>query len=504
MEMFDLLAQRAQVTPNRPAIEDLDDGTRYNYHELNEQASRFAAAAVQRWNLSAGDRVVYLGHNRAEFFVLLFGCAKAKLILVPLNWRLATPELEVLLTDAKPKALIYGAEFKDTALTLTHSEIKGIAIGADELPEKHSDYYQTLKEVTPDLTGHPPRSADTPWYLIYTSGTTGQPKGVIQTYRMMESNYFNIGVPVGLTQDDVLLNILPMFHTAGINLYSSAVLMVGGCVLVSRVFDVNQTLQALSERATIFFGVPAIYQALLDSPLFDPDKLARVRSWACGGAALPLAIAQDYANHGIKIRTGMGMTETGPTVFLLDESQVLSKTGSVGHPQLLVEVRIVDNQEKDLPQGEAGELLVRGPGVTPGYWNKPKATSEVITSDGWFHTGDVARCDQDGFYYIVDRWKDMLISGGENIFPAEIEKVLYQHPAIEDAAVIGIPDKQWGEVGKAFYTLKAQASPPTPEELHSFCRNKLAGYKVPKYFEAREQLPRNAVGKITKQLLRNE
>lgn len=502
MEMFDLLAQRAQVSPERPALEDLDDGTRYSYRELNAQAARFSAAASRQWNLNPGDRVAYLGHSRAEFFVMLFGCAKAGLILVPLNWRLALPELQTLMADAEPSALIYGPEFKDTAAPLIEAGVSGISMDS-ETSNDDTNYHKALASVIPDLTPHAPRSADTPWYLLYTSGTTGRPKGVIQTYRMMEANYFNIGLPVGLNQEDILLNVLPLFHTGGINLYSSAVLMAGGCVLVSRTFDVEQALSVLAERATIFFGVPAIYQSFLESPTFNPASLKRIRSWGCGGAALPAHVAKQYASHDIRIRTGMGMTETGPTIFLLDEENVIKKTGSVGRPQLLVEVRVVDTQVRDVDSGEAGELLVRGPGITPGYWNRPDATADSIGEGGWFHSGDVARCDADGHYYIVDRWKDMFISGGENVFPAEVEKVLYEHPAIEDVAVVGVPDERWGEVGKACFTVAPDQQLPSSEDLTTFCRARLAGYKVPKTFEHLEQLPRNALGKITKQTLRN-
>lgn len=503
MEMFDLLAMRAQVSPERPALEDLSDGTRYSYWELNAQAARFSAAALLRWNLKAGDRVSYLGHNRAEFFVMLFGCAKAGLILVPLNWRLALPELQTLMEDAESAALIYGPEFRETAEQLVSGHTRGISLAPSQGDES-ANYHKALASVIPDLTPHTHRSADTPWYLLYTSGTTGRPKGVIQTYRMMEANYFNIGIPVGLNQNDVLLNVLPLFHTGGINLYSSAVLMAGGCVLVSRSFDCEQALSVLAERATIFFGVPAIYQALLDSPAFNAEKLQRIRSWGCGGAALPAHVAHQYAEHNILIRTGMGMTETGPTVFLLEEEQVLNKTGSVGRPQLLVEIRIVDTKGQDVSDGEAGELLVRGPGITPGYWNRPDATADAITEDGWLHSGDVVRRDADGHCYIVDRWKDMFISGGENVFPAEVEKVLYEHPAIEDVAVVGVPDERWGEVGKACFTVAPGQPTPSAEILTNFCRERLAGYKVPKTFAPLEQLPRNALGKIIKQPLRNQ
>ncbi|HAR59036.1 MAG TPA: AMP-dependent synthetase, partial [Alcanivorax sp.] len=344
---------------------------------------------------------------------------------------------------------------------------------------------------------------DTPWYLLYTSGTTGRPKGVIQTFRMMLANYLNIGLAVNLSGDDVLLNVLPLFHTAGINLYSSAVFMVGGSVLVARAFDPDQALQVLEKRATIFFGVPAVYQALLDHPGFSGERLKGVRSWGCGGAPLSLPVAQRYVDAGIRVRTGMGMTETGPTVFLLDEDKVIDKIGSVGRPQLLTEVRIVDRDGRDVPPGDAGELLIRGPNITPGYWNRPDATAEAIRADGWLHSGDVARCDEDGQYFIVDRWKDMYISGGENVYPAEVEKVLEQHPAIAEVAVVGMPDDKWGEVGKAYYGVHADRDAPDPEALRAFCRERLAGYKVPKAFERVDALPRNALGKVTKQELRD-
>ncbi len=501
MEMFDLLARRAALSPHSPAVEDLEDGTRYTYAELDERAARVAAACVQ-WSVGPGERLAYLGHNRAEFFALLFGCAKAGAILVPLNWRLAVPELLALLDDAEPKALIFGEELADKAHELIAHRPGLVPIALGEAGPGERDYQSDLAAVQPARIPHPNRSGDTPWYLLYTSGTTGQPKGVIQTFRMMLANYLSIGIAVGLRQDDVLLNVLPMFHTAGINLYSSAVLFVGGCVLVQRSFDPAKALDVLAERATVFFAVPAIYQMLLEQPGFSGQRLRRVRSWGCGGAALSEAVARRYIAEGIYIRTGCGMTETGPTIFLLDEASVPYKIGSVGKPQLAVEVRIVDREGRDVPPGEAGELLIRGPGVTPGYWRRPDATRETIEPDGWLHSGDVARCDADGDYYIVDRWKDMYISGGENVYPAEIEQVLLQHPAIAEAAVVGIADERWGETGKAYLCLRAGAAAPTEDELRDFCRQRLAAYKVPRAFEFAAELPRNALGKIQKQELR--
>lgn len=506
MEMFDLLAHRARVTPEQPALEDLDSGECYNYAQFNERAARFAAAARTHWGLKEGDRIAYLGHNRAEFFAMLFGCAKAGLILVPFNWRLAVPELTVLMEDCQPGALVFGNEFATAAATLAE-QYPGLTLIALESEEnkagsRQRDYQADLTNSQPDLAPHPDRDPNSPWYLLYTSGTTGRPKGVIQTFRMMIANYMNIGLAVNLTGNDVLLNVLPLFHTAGINLYSSAVFLVGGTVLVARAFDADQALKVLAERATLFFAVPAVYQALLEQPGLSGEMLAGVRSWGCGGAPLSLPVARRYVELGIRVRTGMGMTETSPTVFLLDEARVLDKVGSVGRPQLLTEVRIVDREGNDVAQGEAGELWIRGPNITPGYWNRPQATAEAITADGWLRSGDVARCDEDGDYYIVDRWKDMYISGGENVYPAEVEKVLEQHPAIAEVAVIGIPDERWGEVGKACYSLRAGAPAPNAAELSDYCRQQLAAYKVPREFQQMTALPRNALGKITKQELR--
>ncbi|MGP9822710.1 AMP-binding protein [Salinarimonas sp. NSM] len=504
MNQFDLLAHRARITPRRPALEDLDSGERWDYQGFNDRAARFAAAALEKWQLQPGDRVAWLGHSRAEFFVMLFGCAKAGLILVPLNWRLALPELQQLMADCTPSVLIYGEEFRaeSTALRSAGLSPLNVALNAPDAGER--DYNTDLAVVTPDLSPHPERAPDTPWYLLYTSGTTGRPKGVIQTFRMMMANYLNIGLAVGLTGEDTLLNVLPLFHTAGINLYSSAVFMTGGCVLVARGFDVEQTLAVLAERATVFFGVPAVYQAMLEHPGFNGQTLAGVRSWGCGGAALALPVARHFADAGIRVRTGMGMTETGPTVFLMDEADVLDKIGSVGRPQLLAEVRIVDAGGRYVAPGDAGELLIRGPGVTPGYWNRPDATRDAFTEDGWLRSGDVARCDTDGCYYIVDRWKDMYISGGENVYPAEVERVLLEHPDIAEVAVIGVPDERWGEVGKACIVASnpAAAERLSDDALKAFCRESLAGYKVPRYFSLADALPRNALGKVTKQTLR--
>jgi fatty-acyl-CoA synthase len=345
-----------------------------------------------------------------------------------------------------------------------------------------------------------PRPLEDVWHILYTAGTTGLPKGVLQTFGMGLFNYLNIGIPIGLTGADTTLNLLPSFHSGGINLYTTPTFIVGGTAIVQKTFEPDETLRLLAERTTVFFGVPAVYLFLSQHPAFDETDLSGIRSWACGGAPMPVPLLERYAERGVVIRQGFGMTETGPTVFLVDEDHAVSKAGSVGKPQAHVDVRIVDRSGNDAVDGENGELLIKGPAVTPGYWRRPEVTAEAI-EDGWLHSGDVARRDEDGYYYIVDRWKDMYISGGENVYPAEVENVLFAHPAVAEAAVIGVADERWGEVGRAVVAL-AEGAEAAPEELIAFCAERLARFKVPKSVVFVEALPRNAAGKVLKQDLR--
>jgi fatty-acyl-CoA synthase len=279
-------------------------------------------------------------------------------------------------------------------------------------------------------------------------------------------------------------------------------LIEGGRVLVAAGFDPDLVVALLRERRLdSFFGVPTVYQALLDHPGFASAPLGRVRHWSCGGAALPEAVAEQARRIGLRICAGMGMTETGPTAFLAAPEDCWERPGSVGKPQLLVSARIVDEAGRDLADGAVGELLFGGPGITPGYWNDPEATRAAFTADGWLRTGDLARRDEAGFWYIAGRRKEMFVSGGENVYPAEVEKVLAAHPAVTEAAVIAAPHPKWGEVGRAF--IRAASGQPTPAgpELEAFCRTRLAAYKVPKSFEFVPDFPRTAAGKVQKHLL---
>ncbi|HBY96267.1 MAG: long-chain fatty acid--CoA ligase [Ardenticatenaceae bacterium] len=503
MYTFDWLVRRAELAPDRVALVDAATGREFTYAQFNERASRFAEFLRDEWRIQPGDRIAILAHNSSNYFEILYGCAKIGAILVPLNWRLAIPELEYTLNDCTPRALIYDPAFAATAEALRHPI--GISLAMTLGPQPAANewaYEQGLASASGQPLIMPPRSLDEIWFLLYTAGTTGRPKGVLQTFAMVLYNALNIGMPIDLTSKDTTLNLLPCFHTGGLNLYANPTFHVGGTAIIQRTFDAGETLRLLSERATVFFGVPAVYLFLSQHPDFEKTDLSRVRSWACGGASMPVSLLETYARRGILVRQGFGMTETGPTVFLVDEAHALSKIGSVGKPQLYVEVRIADRDGHDVLPGEMGELLIKGPGVTPGYWHLPDVTAETITA-GWLHSGDVARRDEDGYYYIVDRWKDMFISGGENVYPAEVENVLYAHPAIAEAAVIGVPDSKWGEVGRAVVVVKT-GHMLSAQGVIDFCEGRLARYKIPKSAVFVGALPRNAAGKVLKMELRKQ
>ena len=490
-DLPDLIAKRAELSPEAIALEECAGGRTITYAALDAKAGQ-AAAMLDAHGVAEGDRIALLCRHRIAFFELLFACAKLGAILVPLNWRMPPAELDGLIADAAPALLLHGAEDEEVVAGLS---------GAT--PTLHLDTdYEPLVAAAPQRHFRKQWPAEQTWYLIYTSGTTGRPKGVIYTYRMAAANYVNIGSATGLRRSDTTACFLPNFHTAGINLHALPMLIAGGRVILLAQFDA-ETLVGLLEarRLDTVFGVPTVYQALLDHPRFAAAPLSHVRHWGCGGAPLPDALAIRLRELGLRVCNGMGMTETGPTAFLVDPGDAWERIGSVGKPQLLCSVRIVDEAGRDLPDGIVGDLLFAGPGVTPGYWNDAAATRAAFTDDGWLKSGDLARRDADCFYHVVGRRKDMFISGGENVYPAEVENVLAAHPAVAGVAVIGRADRKWGEVGCAFVQLAPDGPRPDAAELAGFCRARLAAYKVPAHFLFVEDFPRTSAGKIQKHLL---
>ncbi len=486
----DLIARRALLTPERIALEEVETKATRTFAEL-DRSSAAAASLMAVRGIRPGDRVAVLCRNRISFFELLFGCAKLGAILVPLNWRMPPAELDGLIADCEP-ALLF-CDFPTKALAAGLSFAPPI-ICLDE------EYEAALTAIAP-ATLRTSWPAESSWYLIYTSGTTGRPKGVVYNFRMALANHVNIGTAIGLSGNDRTVAFLPNFHTAGINLHALPTLFAGGRVLVLQAFDADSLVRLIeAQRIDTFFGVPTVYQDLLDHPRFADAPLTSVRHWGCGGAPLPDRLVECFRDLGVRVCNGMGMTETGPTAFLVDPADAWSRIGSVGKPQLLCRVRIVDSCGKDVADGEVGDLLFSGPGVTPGYWRNEEATRAAFAEGKWLRSGDLATRDSDGFYYVVGRRKEMYISGGENVYPAEVENVLCDHPAVQDVAVLGEPDVRWGEVGRAFVQL-ANGARPNRSELEDFCRRRLAPYKVPRRFEFVEEFPRTSAGKIQKHLL---
>jgi len=506
MYTFDWLAKQADLRPDKTALIDAATGRRLTYPQFHLRAGRLAEFLRREWRLEPGERIALLAHNSSDYFEILWGCAKAEVILVCLNWRLAVPELEFIMRDATPSALVYDPAFAEAAQAL--AERMGIdrlmslsaTVGDSAPTEGVVAYEDALVAASGREVVMRPRGLDETWHLLYTAGTTGRPKGVLQTFGMVFYNALNIGLAIGLTDEDVTLNLLPCFHTGGLNMYTNPTFHVGGTAIVQKAFDPAETLRLLSEEATAIFGVSAVYLFLSQHPDFERTTFRKMRSWAAGGAPIPTSLLERYLDRGIEIQFGFGMTETGPTVFLIEKGAGRGKLGSVGKPQLYVDVRIVDRQGHDLPPGERGELLIKGPGVTPGYWQRPDITAASI-EDGWLHSGDVAVCDADGYYTIVDRWKDMFISGGENVYPAEVENVIYQLPAVAEAAVVGVPDERWGEVGRAFVVLRPGETLDAAA-IMTHCSRQIARYKVPKSVVFIDKLPRNAAGKVVKDELR--
>ncbi|HEY0112184.1 MAG TPA: AMP-binding protein [Allosphingosinicella sp.] len=493
-DLPDLLARRAELSPDSVALEEVASGRTFTYAQLDERAGR-AAALMRGRGVGEGDRVAILCRNRAAFFELLFACARIGAILVPLNWRMPAAELDALIEHCEPSLLFHGKEDEAVAARLERAP-RTIALDQD---------YEQLVRASEPLPAAERWPRDGIWYLLYTSGTTGSPKGVIYTYGMAVANHLNIGTAIDLTAQDSTLNFLPLFHTAGINLHSLPTLLQGGRVIVLESFEPEAVVELLeARRIDTFFAVPTVYQALLDHPRFAEAPLGHVRHWGCGGAPLPDVLVERCRSLGVRVCNGMGMTETGPTALLAAPADAWDRIGSVGKPQLLVRARIVDESGRDVAAGETGELLFAGPAVTPGYWKDEAATRAAFTPDGWLRSGDLARRDADGFYWIAGRRKEMFISGGENVYPAEVENVLAAHPAVAEAAVVAVPDPRWGEAGRAFIQLASGEAAPDPADLHAFCRARLAAYKVPRAFDFVPDLPRTAAGKVQKHLLPSE
>ncbi|MBS0612748.1 MAG: AMP-binding protein [Proteobacteria bacterium] len=490
MTRFDPVACYAASNPQALAVVDLESGRRWTYAQLHEAIDRLAAWLVEGFGPASGVRLATLAKNCADMLILQLAGIRAGTIFTPFNWRLAPAEIEALAADALPEIVFHDEDFAP--------------------PESARNALPIARLTSLGSAGaHPPSSArrafDAVATLLYTSGTSGRPKGVM----LSEQNAFwgctNFILGNDVTLRSVFLCDMPLFHTAGLFAATRAPIQAGGCVLISQGFDAQKTLDRLTDPAlgvTHYFSVPQMAARIWNQPGFDPASLHRLVSWAIGGAPNPKALTQRFVDAGVRIAEGFGMSESGSNFGMpAHDLEVLRrKAGSCGLPFMTVEPRIVDEDGNDVPAGQVGELWMRGPCITHGYWNQPETTAKAFR-DGWFVTGDAARMDEDGFYYIVDRRKDMYISGGENVYPAEVEATIAELSQVAECAVVGVPDERWGEVGRA-YVIPVAGQTLTTEVVTAHCLRRLAKYKVPASVVITDRVQRTASGKVQKHLLK--
>lgn len=494
------LTCRKRLTPDREAV--VDGERRVSYRQLNRRVNRLAAG-LQSFGLQSGDRVAMLAYNRLEFIELILATAKLGLVLVPLNWRLTAEELEFNLKDSGTRVLVFDPGLEALAGAVSERVAFRHRLVLGTKPLAGASAYEPLLAGQSEQEPVPDRAVglDTPHIIMYTAGTTGRPKGAILSQGASFWNALNLGLALDFSSQDRNLLLLPMFHIGGIGLFTLPMLYQGGTVVVQRSFDPEHTLKRLrSERITLVFGVPAIFLALIQHPGFDPEAFRHVRVVMSGGAFLPVALVRQYHEAGILLQQGFGMSEAGPSIATLAKDLALEKAGSIGRALFHLEAKIVDDAMRELAPDQVGELVIRGPNLMQGYWNRPEATREAFHG-GWFHTGDLARMDSDGDLFIVERKKDMFISGGENVYPAEVENLIYELPGVAETAVIGVPDPRWGESGLAVVVPKPGRKLEAAAILHHLS-GRLARFKIPKRVVFSNQLPRNAAGKVLKNVLR--
>ncbi|MFP7297485.1 acyl-CoA synthetase [Neobacillus niacini] len=491
---LDWIENRARLSPNKKAIIDEDTNKSWTFDEVNKRSS-----SVARWlqgqGIKKGDRVALLAPNDISYFDLLFACGKIGAIFVPLNWRLSEHELNEILLDCSPLMLFIHKKFENMYTSLEAMVPSSYYVGES----RYDDEITALVEK--GIQCGRINELD-PLAMIYTGGTTGKPKGVVLSHQSIQWNSINTILSWNLSEEDVTINYMPMFHTGGLNALSLPILMAGGTVVIGEQYTGQKVVNSIEKYScTIILLVPTMYHLLIQTKEFQESQFPSMKVFLSGAAPCPFHVYEAFQKKGLAFKEGYGLTEAGPNNFYIHHEEAQVKRGSVGKPMLFNSIKLKKEDGREAAVNEVGELLIKGKHSFSHYWNNELATLEM-KKEGWIHTGDLARKDEDGFHYIVGRKKDMIITGGENVYPLEIEHWLAAHPEVDEVAVIGLPDEKWGELVAAFIVLKHPQS-LNEQELRGYCERKLGRYKIPKKFISLQELPKTHVGKIDKKKLKD-
>jgi len=497
----------SELHPHKTAI--IFEGNPITYLELHQKVNR-TCCWLQSLGIEKGNRVAVMLGNCPEFLEIYLACSRLGALFVPINYRLAAPELDYTLANSRPRLFVFGNEFTKTVLRLNLNSSRPLMLLASitecSHPSKILDYIAgsaACDGQMPFLTeSMAPAGPEEPHVIMYTSGTTGQPKGAVLSHRKTFFDCLNADIFFKLHFDDIMLIVLPLFHSGGLFIQASPVIYKGATMVIHPKFDPDRACEDIRKyHVTKFLGVPTVYKSLARAESEQRAAFSSLKVSAIGGEKLTPELMARFKDAGFSLRQIMGQTETSILLWASEEDSV-RKPGSVGRPVFHADVRIVDRQGRECKPGEIGEIVVGGSVMMTEYWQNPAKTEETIRG-GWLHTGDLARMDQDGYFYLIDRKRDMFISGGENVYPAEVERVLRNHPGIEDIAVVGVPDESWGEVGYVFVMTK-QGVVLTPEDVIGFCEGQLARYKWPKHVIFPDDFPRTALGKVRKTELKQQ
>ncbi|MCB9640760.1 MAG: long-chain fatty acid--CoA ligase [Myxococcales bacterium] len=502
MFVADWLSKRAHLSPEKVALIDQPTGEHITYKTWDQRVQKLALSLQRSFGVKKGDRVAILAMNCVEYLDVFFACGRLGAILQNLNWRLQVRELDALLKETAPLVLVYGEDFLDTVQTLQkeRAEIPSwIAFTQSARAEDAAFADRDAMDANEDL--EPVEIfEDDPWLICYTGGTTGLPKGATLTHGNILANAINTVISWELDAKDVAILNAPLFHVGGLNVFTTPLVYAGGTSIVCKGFDVGMVFDLVQDQGvTVFFGVPTMFIMMQEAPRWKDADFSKTKFVISGGAPCPLPVFERFWEKGVHFKTGYGLTEAGPNNFWLPKEDIQRKPGAVGFPLMHVQIKVVHEDGKPVGPEEVGELCLRGPHVMKGYWQRPDASAAVLR-DGWLHTGDLVRVDEEGYVSIVGRLKDMYISGGENVYPAEIESVLHEMDGIAEAALVGVPDARWGEVGLALLRREEGASIDDQDVLR-YCHEHLARYKIPRFVVFAEEIPKTSAGKIDKKAI---